>query len=88
MPVADAPDDDEVRQTYNFAPGYHGLVYRADVPGYGAGRDHNHEGHEAGEASAEDDSLLHTEDQKETTYKLQSMKWGASGKIASWLGRG
>ena len=32
MPVDDAPDDhdDSVRQSYNFAPGYRGLVYRAD----------------------------------------------------------
>ncbi|USP81633.1 hypothetical protein yc1106_08907 [Curvularia clavata] len=31
MPVEEAPDDDSnVRQSYNFAPGYHGLVYRAD----------------------------------------------------------
>ncbi|KAF2110721.1 hypothetical protein BDV96DRAFT_500639 [Lophiotrema nucula] len=29
MPVDEAPDDDAVRQSYNFAPGYHGLVYRA-----------------------------------------------------------
>ncbi|KAJ4371105.1 hypothetical protein N0V83_004321 [Neocucurbitaria cava] len=35
MPVEDAPDDDDVRQSYNFAPGYHGLVYRADGPDYG-----------------------------------------------------
>ena len=33
MPVEEAPDDDSnVRQSYNFAPGYHGLVYRADGP--------------------------------------------------------
>jgi putative SOS response-associated peptidase YedK len=33
MPVDSAPDDDSnVRQSYNFAPGYHGLVYRADGP--------------------------------------------------------
>ncbi|KAI1424108.1 hypothetical protein F5Y12DRAFT_753999 [Xylaria sp. FL1777] len=25
------------RQSYNFAPGYHGVVYRADVPDWGAG---------------------------------------------------
>ena len=31
MPVDEAPEDDSnVRQSYNFAPGYHGLVYRAD----------------------------------------------------------
>ncbi|KAF1957190.1 DUF159-domain-containing protein [Byssothecium circinans] len=33
MPVADAPEDDHIRHTYNFAPGYHGLVYRADAQG-------------------------------------------------------
>ncbi|KAI4698699.1 hypothetical protein J4E81_005310 [Alternaria sp. BMP 2799] len=33
MPVEEAPDDDSnVRKSYNFAPGYHGLVYRADGP--------------------------------------------------------
>jgi hypothetical protein len=32
MPVDEAPDDDSVRQSYNFAPGYYGLVYRADGP--------------------------------------------------------
>ena len=32
MPVEDVPNDDEVRQSYNFAPGYHGLVYRAEGP--------------------------------------------------------
>ncbi|KAM7221282.1 putative ACR, COG2135 domain containing protein [Rhypophila decipiens] len=40
MPVYDAPDDDgqgAPRQSYNFAPGYHGIVYRADVPDWGAG---------------------------------------------------
>ena len=36
MPVEEAPDDDDVRQTYNFAPGNHGLVYRADIPDYGS----------------------------------------------------
>ncbi|KAI9715552.1 MAG: hypothetical protein M1828_000804 [Chrysothrix sp. TS-e1954] len=33
---ANAPSDNSVRQTYNFAPGYYGLVYRADVPDTGA----------------------------------------------------
>jgi hypothetical protein len=39
MWVQDTPDDDDedIRQTYNFAPGYNGIVYRADVPDYGAG---------------------------------------------------
>lgn len=30
MPSRDAPDDDAVRQTTNFAPGYFGLVYREE----------------------------------------------------------
>ena len=76
MPVAEAPDDEDVRQTFNFAPGNHGLVYRADVPDYGAGADHDHEGYETAETPAEGDAPSHTVDQKETTYKLQSMKWG------------
>ena len=72
MPVAEAPDDDDVRQTYNFAPGSHGLVYRADVPDHGAGRRHRDvEG--AAEGSEESHDL---EDPKETRYKLQAMKWG------------
>lgn len=40
MPVWDAPADEgdgAPRQSYNFAPGYHGIVYRADVPDRGAG---------------------------------------------------
>lgn len=40
MQVVDAPmdeGDDAPRQSYNFAPGYHGIVYRADVPDWGVG---------------------------------------------------
>lgn len=40
MPVDDFPADEgdgAPRQSYNFAPGYHGVVYRADVPDHGAG---------------------------------------------------
>ncbi|KAK4099983.1 DUF159-domain-containing protein [Parathielavia hyrcaniae] len=39
MPVDDAPVDEgdgAPRQSYNFAPGYHGVVYRADVPSRGS----------------------------------------------------
>jgi len=33
MPTQDdGPEEDDYRQTYNFAPGYYGLVYRADDP--------------------------------------------------------
>jgi putative SOS response-associated peptidase YedK len=43
--VDDAPEDDgdgAPRQSYNFAPGYHGIVYRADVPDWGAGPRREH----------------------------------------------
>lgn len=80
MPVADAPDDDEVRETYNFAPGSHGLVYRADVPDYGAGNNHHRQDAAADDAAKEDDDPRpQVEDPKETKYKLQAMKWGVWG---------
>ncbi len=77
MPVEEAPEDDDVRQSYNFAPGYHGLVYRADVPDYGAGeRHHKHsdEGQDAEEAQEAPE--VTGKERKETRYKMQSMKWG------------
>lgn len=67
MPVADAPPDDgpdAPRQSYNFAPGYHGIVYRADTPDWGAGpRPHA----DAPPPPASPDAV---------SYRLQSMKWG------------
>lgn len=79
MPVDDAPDDDNVRETYNFAPGNHGLVYRAQAPDHGA----RQQPQDVNEARIEGDSDV---DQREphaqsdapgpTRYKLQSMKWG------------
>lgn len=77
MPVFDAPDDEgdgSPRQSYNFAPGYYGMVYRADTPdwGYGSRR------LEAGEA--DDEAEVQVErgmnEEQEVRYKLQSMKWG------------
>ncbi|TVY41589.1 putative peptidase [Lachnellula subtilissima] len=85
MPVYEAPadDDDEggPRQSYNFAPGYHGLVYRADTPDWGAGpRVHGKSGSgSAGDAEPEDevvDDEPEPEGDEEVRYKLQSMKWG------------
>ncbi|KAI4765619.1 DUF159 domain protein [Aureobasidium sp. EXF-3400] len=69
MPVDDPDDlnDDASRQTYNFAPGNHGLVYRADVPDSGAGTQP-----EDKDKTATVDGAATTE----TRYKLQSMKWG------------
>ena len=78
MPVDEAPEDDDVRETYNFAPGYYGLVYRADLPDYGAGpRPHDRgEGQDGNDDIAEKSPA--TEGSEETRYKLQAMKWGRS----------
>lgn len=86
MPVEDAPDDDSVRQSYNFAPGYHGLVYRADGPDYGS---RNAASHECNSLPGDDGdnvskAVTATEKHKDpkavpdtdTKYRLQSMKWG------------
>lgn len=81
MPVDDAPEDDELRETYNFAPGYHGLVYRADTPDYG-----HHGGGEQDrveDGPNEDDKPNVSQDSKEVKYKLQAMKWGAASIQAS-----
>ena len=77
MPVDDAPDDEDTRETYNFAPGYHGLVYRADVPHYGAGgapQDRGQGDNESPDLDGHESAP--TEELKETRYKLQAMKWG------------
>ncbi|CAI6313509.1 unnamed protein product [Periconia digitata] len=68
MPVDQAPQDDEsgLRHTYNFAPGNHGLVYRADSP-----HDHVKE-----EDSADYPDEQHHPKASKATYKLQTMKWG------------
>lgn len=79
MPVYEAPDDEgdgAPRQSYNFAPGYHGIVYRADTPDWGAGPRH----HKKGEGESEEPAPAEVEEEMtephEVRYKLQSMKWG------------
>ena len=62
MPVEETPNDNDVRQSYNFAPGYHGLVYRADGPDHGG---------EEQEAETKREGAT-----GDTKYKLQSMQWG------------
>lgn len=79
--------DDAPRQSYNFAPGYHGIVYRADVPDTGAGtgsrRAAHAEGQDAGEteggegaADTNEEAGATNTDDSTVHYKLQSMKWG------------
>ncbi|KAK2062150.1 DUF159 domain protein [Colletotrichum caudatum] len=83
MPVDDAPEDEgqgSPRQTYNFAPGYHGVVYRADVPDRGAAG-HSHDRHdrksnnERDETTAEATSA-HPGENDRVRYRMQSMQWG------------
>ena len=79
MPVWGILEDDgdhaPPRQSYNFAPGYHGLVYREDVPDWGAGPRHHKAGE--GEMASEDEAgTLEKVVSGDVHYKLQSMKWG------------
>lgn len=74
MPVTEVPDDDgpgAPRHSYNFAPGYYGIVYRAETPDWGAGP-------RQADSSAEKQAMTTSEDTTggEVSYKLQSMKWG------------
>ncbi|KAG9236393.1 hypothetical protein BJ875DRAFT_420195 [Amylocarpus encephaloides] len=75
MQVDEAPDDDAEnapRQSYNFAPGYHGIVYRAIVPDNGAGpRQHG-----GGEQGTDKPEAPASNDTQETRYELKSMTWG------------
>ncbi|KAL5399421.1 hypothetical protein PMIN06_001414 [Paraphaeosphaeria minitans] len=77
MPVDSAPDDDDddVRQSYNFAPGYHGLVYRADGPDPGTSIIDNQ--HDIGQGKQDDSTSIPAAGHVDgTRYKLQAMKWG------------
>lgn len=69
MPVDEAPEDDEVRETYNFAPGNIGAVYRADVP-----EKEQHD--EASKEQNADHEPKEDPGKSQPKYKLQSMKWG------------
>jgi putative SOS response-associated peptidase YedK len=82
MQVDEAPEDDEIRETYNFAPGYNGVAYRADTPDYG------HDSHdqlqrtneiEEMQQEVKDENYAGQQwegDENRTKYKLQKMRWG------------
>lgn len=81
MQVDDAPGDDEVRETYNFAPGYNGVVYRASPEdrSHSATREdeaatRTQEPHENQDSSCGKDTGIDYENK--IGYKLQSMRWG------------
>lgn len=78
MPVDDAPADDAVRETYNFAPGSFGAVYRADIPDRGHAHQTEPEESEAQPDQGDDSKVKNTQprENSDTKYKLQSMKWG------------
>lgn len=91
MPADEAPDDedDRIRQSYNFAPGYHGLIYRANTSDRGAGGDEGHDSESAGDVPGDEPSVekslpsapssqltIDGRATKETKYKLQAAKWG------------
>ncbi|KAL3437859.1 hypothetical protein BDV09DRAFT_161123, partial [Aspergillus tetrazonus] len=73
MPVDEAPEDDDIRYTYNFAPGNIGAIYRADIPDHHNGAEphpHQEQTESTEPASSETDSS------PPVHYKLQGMKWG------------
>jgi len=81
MPVDEVPDDEEVRETFNFAPGNFGAVYRAEVPE----RHPSGPGEEIGDEQRPEHSETHDKsdrnvnqaaDKARPKYKIQSMKWG------------
>lgn len=82
MQVASAPGDDEVRETYNFAPGYNGVVYCADS--HSKSHDTMREEEETDNATTEKETEEKTQEssdndlgnEQKTGYKLQSMRWG------------
>ncbi|KAI0879077.1 hypothetical protein GGS24DRAFT_440673 [Hypoxylon argillaceum] len=89
-------EDEEVgsdgpRQSYNFAPGYRGVVYRADVPDWGAGPRSKRNGQTSTDTDYEPPTASDTNMDKrnretdeepasaessDVRYRLQSMKWG------------
>ncbi|KAL1966737.1 hypothetical protein VTN77DRAFT_3934 [Rasamsonia byssochlamydoides] len=77
--VDDSPDDEEIRETYNFAPGNYGVVYRADA-GHDDRHDDANESENAQEETREEDRAGNEADKedgdKRIKYKLQKMKWG------------
>lgn len=78
MLVDDAPEDEDIRETFNFAPGNFGAVYRADTPdrGYDHQEAPNEGQHNEDEASKEEELEKKKDASGNIKYKIQSMKWG------------
>jgi putative SOS response-associated peptidase YedK len=81
LAVDEAPDeeDDRTRQTYNFAPGYHGLIYRAATS---SDAHANESTLEEGEPPVGKSGIVNDSPPSngsvgtEIKYKLQNAKWG------------
>lgn len=74
MSIDDAPADEgdgAPRNSYNFAPGYHGIVYRADTPDWGSGPRPSQQA-----TNAMNPPVSSATNSETVKYKLQSMKWG------------
>ncbi|KAM0343102.1 hypothetical protein ACHAPU_008850 [Fusarium lateritium] len=81
MEIDEAPEDagdGAPRNTYNFAPGSQGVVYRANTSEQGAGQEAQHHNSKA------TDATKHAQANDDTKFELQSMKWGL---IPSWTKR-
>ncbi|ETI19267.1 hypothetical protein G647_09099 [Cladophialophora carrionii CBS 160.54] len=88
MPVDEAPEDDEARETYNFPPGSYGLVYRADVPDQGvrnteesepsssAPQDEQNEEQRQQHDGAQESTAPAASQPKHYNYQIKVMKWG------------
>ncbi|KAB8208304.1 hypothetical protein P875_00095324 [Aspergillus parasiticus SU-1] len=89
LQVDEAPSDDEVRETYNFAPGNFGAVYRADIypSEHGEGQHENDDSgpHTTSRTQNRDGGKdEQTQSSSQLHYKIQSMKWGL---VPSWTKR-
>ncbi|KAF2485259.1 hypothetical protein BDY17DRAFT_247235 [Neohortaea acidophila] len=86
MPTDEAPSDEDgqLRQSYNFAPGYHGLIYRAATNDRGTNatpREDSTQTEQQSSPRAAPSSQATTTSvdglaTRETKYKLQAAKWG------------
>lgn len=76
LQVDEAPDDSEVRESFNFAPGYFGPVYRADSPDHGGPADDAVSEDVENSYATDSSNVTQGQGKKQTRYKIQSMKWG------------
>jgi putative SOS response-associated peptidase YedK len=83
MPLDEYPEEDDVRQSYNVAPGYHEAVYREyESQDEGESTNEQTEASVADlEVTAKETSITlessASEENIKRHYKIQSMKWGS-----------